>query len=347
LKQKKKVVIVGAGFAGLSALLALLKNKVNVDIKLIDKNDYFEYIPSLHLCLNDESKINKIRIPLEKYYSDYFVKANVLGVTSKKVKTNIGDFNFDYLIIASGSKTNTFNNKFFEKHTLFAKNIDHIIQINKQLNKAKTISVIGGGYAGVEIASILAKRTNKKIQIFDEEESLLRGSNLESKIVATNTLLKKGVELHLGKRCLKCSKTHVFLPQKKVSSDMHILTAGIRPNNDFLNKNFGDLKKTLQTKNYENVFVCGDVSKIGLLPTAHNAMVEGRLAGYNVSMLIKQKSLKEIIPKPNILGIALGEHFGVIPIGNNAYKSYLVGLLKLAIEKRIMFEFKRKIMLPL
>src|SRR6186997_2311979 len=111
-----KVVIVGAGFGGLR-LARKLNNKPGFEIVLVDKNNYHQFQPLFYQVATAALDASNISFPLRKVFQKVKnVRLRVTSVTEivpsgNKVVTEIGDFNYDVLVIATGATTNFFGNK--------------------------------------------------------------------------------------------------------------------------------------------------------------------------------------------------------------------------------------------
>jgi len=343
----KKIVIVGGGFAGASVLLGLTKAKVDAKITLIDKSPFLEYTPSLHLGINMNKYLKKIKIPLKRYYGDCIVEEEVTNISQKIVKTNKNEYPFDYLVLATGARTNFYGNKEFRKYALPFNKIEHVKEVNKRLEEANTITIIGGGYTGVEIASVLASQTTKKIQVVHAKDRLLERLSEKVSRLSEAYLKKKGCEIHYNDRMIDCDKTSVTLQSgEKLQSDMTILCAGMKPNEELCGNHI-ELTNLLAVKNNPSIFVCGDCGKSDLIPTAHNAMLEGRAVAEHLIELLAQKKAKIIKNKQPPLIIALGRYHGILTWGNKGFSFPLSGLVKWIIEKRVLLEYKAMMLLPL
>ncbi len=341
--MKKKVVIIGAGFAGLSALLGLLKKKELFDIKLIDKEDYFEYTPSLHLCLDNPEYVNNIRLSLKKYYREFFVKDNIKEIKKTKVIGKNKSYDYDYLVIASGSTTNFYNNNEFEKYALPLKRIKDVNKINSKLKKHQKIVVIGGGYTGVEITSILAEKQKYDISLVNLGKYLLNNPTISKRI--EKFLENHSVKIKKEKEVISCNNDSITLNTgETIKTDLIIMSAGIKLNELIKDELCGDLC----LENNKNIYLCGDVARSDKLSTAYNAMIEGRDVAKNIiSRVTQNKSVKQKNRNWNLLAIALGERKGLITIGEKIIYVPFTGFLKWTIEKRVLFEFKHRIRLPI
>ena len=128
-----RIVIIGGGFAGIS-LAKRLKNKA-VQVVLIDKHNYHNFQPLMYQVatggLEPDSIAYPIRKVVQEYENFYFRLANVkeIDTDSNEVISDIGNLKFDYLVIATGSKTNFFGNKEMERNCMAMKTIPQSLNI--------------------------------------------------------------------------------------------------------------------------------------------------------------------------------------------------------------------------
>ena len=112
--MKKKVIVIGGGFAGLQIVRAL--DEQLFDIMLLDKLNHHQFQPLFYQVATSQVEPASISFPLRNIFKD---KTNVqvrmadvkaIDRNKKLVTTDIGDFDYDYLIIAIGCRTNFFGN---------------------------------------------------------------------------------------------------------------------------------------------------------------------------------------------------------------------------------------------
>ena len=179
----ERVVILGAGFAGIAALRQL--SRVGAlglaKITLIDKSAYHTYTPLLYEVASsfvdreEKSKFNIDSSPVQIKCSDIatrnhatFLQAEVRGIDldKKKVLLKNQEIGFDYLVIALGSEANTMGIQGVKEHGFMLRSVDDALQIRHRLHQLlyKTerqpgrlfrIILAGGGPSGVELASEL------------------------------------------------------------------------------------------------------------------------------------------------------------------------------------------------
>ena len=179
------IIIVGGGFGGLQ-LIKKFKNR-EVKVTWIDKNNYHTFQPLLYQVASGGLGPDAIAYPLRKISGTapniVFRLAEVLKIVPEKnlIETSIGDFNYDYLIIATGSQTNFFGNDSLEKYCMQLKSVGDALDLRSDIlqefeysiinaadkNKVKQILnfvVVGGGPTGVETAGALAEMKNNVLK---------------------------------------------------------------------------------------------------------------------------------------------------------------------------------------
>ena len=128
-----RIVIIGGGFAGIA--LAKKLSKQEVQVVLLDKHNYHTFQPLLYQVSTGGLEPDSIAYPIRKILKDfpnfYFRLANVeeIDIQKNKVKTDIGKLKFDYLVVASGSKTNFFGNAEIEKYSMAMKTIPQSLNL--------------------------------------------------------------------------------------------------------------------------------------------------------------------------------------------------------------------------
>ena len=182
--KNPRVVIIGAGFAGLS-IAKKLKNK-NLQVVLIDKHNYHTFQPLLYQVATGGLEAGSIAYPIRKviqqYKDFYFRLTSVKEIDTKnqKIISEIGELNYDYLVIATGSKTNYFGNKEIERNamsmktipqslnirSLILENFEQAVLTNDQAEKDSLINfvLVGAGPTGVELAGALAEMKKAILQ---------------------------------------------------------------------------------------------------------------------------------------------------------------------------------------
>lgn len=182
-----KLIIIGGGFGGLK-LARKLSNKTGFDITLIDRFNYHQFQPLFYQVATAGLDASNISFPLRKVFQKsrniHFRLADVTKILSreKKVVTDIGDFEFDILVIATGADTNFFGNQQLTDHALPMKSTVEALQLRYRLlhnfedalrakdlgddialQRLMNIVIVGGGPTGVELSGAIADM--KKYQL--------------------------------------------------------------------------------------------------------------------------------------------------------------------------------------
>lgn len=150
-----------------------------MQVILLDKHNYHNFQPLLYQVstggLEPDSIAYPIRKVLQGYPNFYFRLAKVMGIdtASRKVRTNIGEIKFDYLVVAAGSETNFFGNENIETKGMAMKTIPQSLNLRSLIlenfeqalltddlherDALMNFVIVGGGPTGVELAGALAE----------------------------------------------------------------------------------------------------------------------------------------------------------------------------------------------
>ena len=175
-----KLIILGGGFGGLR-LARNLSNKPGIDITLIDRFNYHQFQPLFYQVATAGLDASNISFPIRKVFQKaknvHFRLAEVKKIltTDKKIITDIGSFDYDVLVIATGADTNFFGNQRLIDHAFPMKSTVEALQLrhrllhnfedalnakdandNRALSRLMTIVVVGGGPTGVELSGAIA-----------------------------------------------------------------------------------------------------------------------------------------------------------------------------------------------
>jgi len=175
-----RVVIIGGGFGGLQ-LAKRLKNKP-FQVVLIDRHNYHAFQPLLYQVATAGLEPDSIAYPIRKVFEGqkefYFRMAEVaeLKTEAQVIDTSQGELHYDYLIIATGSKTNFFGNKEIAKNgmgmksvpealdlrSLFLQNFEQALIASEVAERESLMNfvIVGGGPTGTELAGAMAELKN-------------------------------------------------------------------------------------------------------------------------------------------------------------------------------------------
>jgi len=341
-----KIIIAGAGFAGFAAANAIERVEGN-EYLLIDRNEYTTMIPSLPYYAAE-------RLPVEMVYGDIrsripewidFINEEVESYDFKnmKVVTNREQYDYDFLVIATGSKTNFYG---------FNENTDKIYRLDSLETSGRireelpeylrnfpdgNIIFAGGGYTGIELACILRDfavecGANPDITIVEVKDDILPFLDADQKEYVKSYLKYKDIDVYYRRKLTGYDgKTAVINGRQKIENPFIIWTAGLKSSVDDIKGNIDmqddgrvNVDKFLQVPQISRVFAVGDaaaISKEGeILRRAVNfAVSSGKQAGKNISRIFEGKEIEEFHPvDPGWIiplnGVSVGKLFGRIPV---------------------------------
>ncbi len=174
--ERKKVIVVGGGFAGIQFVDHL--DEKFFEVLLIDKLNHHQFQPLFYQVATSQLEPSSISFPFRKIFQHrqnmQIRMAEVLRVNpgSKTIETTIGEFGYDYLVIATGCKTNFYGNKHLEENSYSLKTTYDAIKVRnsvlldfEELLSADStereyllnIVIVGAGPTGVELAGAFAE----------------------------------------------------------------------------------------------------------------------------------------------------------------------------------------------
>ncbi len=224
---QKRIVIIGAGFAGITLALKLMK--MDVQVVVIDKNNYHQFQPLFYQVAMSGLEPSSITFPLRKLFqgkSNVFIRVTEvqkIDRNKKQLHTPYGVVNYHALVISIGADTNFYGNKNIEKYAIPMKSVSEALLLRNAIledyEQALTIQdyqarqelmdivIVGGGPTGVEVAGALAEMKKyilpkdyhemncKEIDIYliQSGDTLLKGMSKKSAANAEQCLQDLGV----------------------------------------------------------------------------------------------------------------------------------------------------------
>jgi NADH dehydrogenase len=298
-----RIVIIGGGFAGIS-LAKKLRNK-KVQVVLLDKHNYHNFQPLMYQVATGGLEPDSIAYPIRKivqeYKDFYFRLAEVREIDAKNntIYADIGELKFDYLVIATGSKTNYFGNKEIERNSMAMKTIPQSLNIRSLIlenfeqalltndiderHSLMNFVLVGGGPTGVELAGALAEMKKAilpkdypdldvrkmEINLIQSGDRILNTMSENASEKAEKFLLDLGVSVWKDVRVTGYDgKTVTTNSDLSFDSATVIWTAGVQgalPHGlkaDSFIKNVNRIKvnKYNQVEGYDNLFAIGDIA---------------------------------------------------------------------------------------
>ncbi|SMC87725.1 NAD(P)/FAD-dependent oxidoreductase [Pedobacter africanus] len=234
MESKKRIVIVGGGFAGLNLAKKLAANE-EFEVVLVDKNNYHFFPPLLYQVSTAFIEASNISYPFRRMFQSnprfsFFMGALLnVDLSSNVILTENGSVSYDYLVLAMGTETNYFGMENVRQKALPMKSIDDALELRNHVllkleeaarsedaaerERLGNIVIAGGGPTGVEIAGMLAEMGGNivkkdyptaarkglgKIYLVDALDKLLAPMSKKSQQEAARVLEKLGVKVLLN-----------------------------------------------------------------------------------------------------------------------------------------------------
>lgn len=212
MAEKKQILILGGGYAGVKAgktLHKIFKNDDSVEITLIDRKPYHTMMTELHEVAGHRTEPHAIQLDLRTIFAGRKVKVvtdsiNNVDFEGKKLVSDKKTYKFDYLVLACGSDSNSFGIEGIDEHafTLWSyedavKLREHVenmfkmaaieedAEVRKQL---LTFAVVGGGFTGVEMVGELGEAKDHLAEKYGVDKKEVTIYNIEATPRILNTL---------------------------------------------------------------------------------------------------------------------------------------------------------------
>jgi NADH dehydrogenase len=254
-----RVIVVGGGFAGVACARDLAKHD-DVEVKLIDKNDYHQFQPLLYQVATSMLAAADIAYPLRRIAAEYdgFVakrgEVTAIDPAAKTVSTATGEtYSADYIVLAAGSQPNFFKTPGAE-HAFPLYSLDdanslrtRIVQAFEEADRdpdriedgALDFVIVGGGPTGVEVAGALSEMINTtmlhefpalapraRVHIVNHGNALLAMFADKGHAYTARILEKDNVDLQMGTGVTEIGPGHVTLSDGSVIKTRCVVWGG-------------------------------------------------------------------------------------------------------------------------
>ena len=228
LLKRKKVVVVGGGFAGIQLVRKL--DSRYFDVLLIDKLNHHQFQPLFYQVATSQIEPSSISFPLrnifnyKKQLQIRMAEVENVDQLTNTIHSTIGSFSYDYLVLAVGCKTNFFGNQNIEKNALTLKSTydaitirNHILETFEKIISSSeeereslfNLVIVGAGPTGVELAGAFAEIKKHvlpkdyrgidfsrfKIFLIEGSKNTLNSMSEKAKSASKSYLTKMGVEI--------------------------------------------------------------------------------------------------------------------------------------------------------
>ena len=261
MENKKHIVIVGGGFAGLE-LVKVLNRSDKYKITLVDMNNYNFFPPLLYQLAAGFMEPSSISYPFRRLFRKYknarFRMATLREVvpSENKLILSNGELHYDVLVMATGAESNFFGNKDVEEKAMPMKTVGDALMLrnlvytrleratrteDKELRrKLLSFAIAGAGPTGVELSGIFAEMKQNimrkdypeltyddlgDIYLIDGQNTVLAPMSKKAQAYTEKILLKKGVKLKLGVQVTDFLNDEVYLSDGTVLDARNLIWA--------------------------------------------------------------------------------------------------------------------------
>lgn len=353
--HKTDILILGAGIGGYETYRNLQKQlkrkKKSKKITIVDKNNYFTFVPLLHEIASGAVNPNHATIPIREFVyktPHEFIKTEVEKIKpeQKVAQTSKGQIQYETCIVAMGSVINFCDIKGAKENTHHVRTLEDSLKLKTSLieqmeNKGKvSVNIVGGGYSGVEIAAEIGQLKLKdfkklypeveiKINLIELEETILPRMQEKVQNKITKRLEKLKINIQTDASVKEVTEQEVLLGNEtKLKNDITVWATGFKTNagamlpEEYLEKGRIKVNNYLQSKKNKNIYALGDIALINnsedskecpqLGEAAHN---EGIYLGKNLLDIQKNRNVDKFKFKSKGRLMPVGEWYGVAVFG--------------------------------
>jgi len=260
-RERKHVVVLGGGFAGVSACQKLDDPRVRVT--LVDRQNHHLFQPLLYQVATAGLAAPDIAQPLrhllakQENVTTLMTEVRAIDGAARRIETTDGVLTYDYLVIALGAQTGYFGHDEWAKHSSGLKTLDEATRLRRQMllafERAETTSdeaertrllsfvIVGGGPTGVEMAGALAELarrvlvddfrridpTRARVHLVEAAPRLLLMFSEQQSEYTKRRLEKMGVTVHVGAPVKDVGPQYVVAGDERIEASVIVWAAGV------------------------------------------------------------------------------------------------------------------------
>ncbi len=326
-----RVLILGGGFAGLSAALALSPERHRVT--LVHRQREFEFLPNIHELVSGIKQPALLRLPLRQVLAragHRFIDETITAIDPVAQRVNTKQrsraLGHDALIVALGGEEAGQGVPGVAEHALGFRSVAQCVAIAQRLDRLAarrrdaTVTLVGAGIVGIEALGEMLRvhRTNARLRfrVVEARERLLPESTPKLDAHLRTLCAPWPVEFELGTAVRRIRTGAIEMSDGRVlPSDLTVWAAGPTPPALLaqaglaLPRAWAPVRDTLQSTLHDHVLIAGDAAGLAvpLAKQAYHAIDMGRHAARNVERLLAGRPLQPFRPLPRPVLIAFGD----------------------------------------
>jgi len=354
-----RVVVVGAGFAGVAAAQALPST---LDVTVVDPGAWFEFLPNVHELVSgvkQPAMLGLDRRRLIERAGHRFRRTAVARIDPEARRVHLADggaLDYDALIVAAGAESATYGVPGAREHALLFRDVEQCARIGQRIaalaasGRAAHLVIVGGGLEGVEALGEVLRRYRDRPAL---RTTLVEGRErlLPEAPPAVDTALRRlcaphAVTVVTGNRVVAVETDAVVLADgTRLAADATIWTGGPVPApvvaESGLASSAGgwvDVDSTLRHRLHPELFVAGDAAGFpaGLVKQAYHALDMGAHAAANVQRQLRGERPTVFRPSAKPMLISFGDLTTFLVAGNLAIAAPALAAGKEAVFQIVM-----------
>lgn len=313
-----KVVIIGGVAGGATTATRLRRLDENAEIIIIERGEYVSFancgLPYYVGGVIEEKEDLLLQTPKsfkDRFNIDVRIKQEAIKIDreNKKIKikniekNEIYEETYDKLVLSPGAEPINPFSKLDDERIVTLRTVNDSIKIRELINRIhpKNVSIIGGGYIGVEMAENIKEYSDINVSIIEKASHLIAPLDEDISSFIHNLLKKKNISLYLNNGVKNINKNkenfNIILENGEIESDLIIVSIGVKPETNLAKE--ADLKtnekgsiivnEKLQTLD-EDIYALGDAIQVNnyvtrqpaYIPLAGPANKQARIVANNI-----------------------------------------------------------------
>lgn len=387
--MKKKIIVIGGGFAGIQFIKKI--DEELFDILLIDKINHHQFQPLFYQVATSQLEPASISFPLRNIFKSKknlkirLAEVVLIDSVNNKIETTIGDFQYDYLVVAIGCKTNFFGNDEICEHAFTLKTTNdaidirnHILQIFENIISAEAsekegllnLTIVGAGPTGVELAGAFAEMKNNilpkdypdidfthfKITLIEGSKDTLNSMSVSAKRTSKKYLQKMGVNIITETFVKRYDGNLLELSNGNIIKSKTVIWAagvigntikGLQDNVQTVGNRI-EVNRTNLVEGTKNIFAIGDVAlmKTPKYPKGHPQVANVAInQAKNLAFNLNKNKSIEFEYKDLGSMATIGRNKAVVDLPHFKFKGYFAWLVWMFLHLMLILSVRNKLII--
>ncbi|MDB4894265.1 MAG: dehydrogenase [Firmicutes bacterium] len=364
-----RVVVLGAGYAGLTCFLELQESLGrDHELLLVNGDEYHWFTTELHTYVAGEAE-DTVRIKLSRVVARprrlLVGRVALIHPEARAVELAGGQrISYDMLVFALGSDPEYYGLPGVAENSMIVGNWQSATRLRERiaellaqggLGVKRRVVVAGGGLTGVEVAAELAEQHPDELQltILEAGPEIMAGFAPDLVETARHVLESRGIAIHTGNPIVRVEPRLIILKNgESMPFDLLVWSGGVRGSAilaksglETTHRGRGKVDAYLRAEHHDTIYLVGDSAAFidpatgrEVPPTGQAAVQMGRTAGRNIVRRLHGHEEEPFEPKLRGSFASLGRKEGVGQIGEEEYRGVPAMVIKNLIEAHHVWE---------